>query len=221
MKRPSSLRAHRGVLLDLRAGTITFDEATRELRPTLEARAGWFLRNWSWSGQSSIDVEDLFQEMLIELWRAVDNWDPTRADLVDFVDASTGRAAQQRLKKVAGYPDPRRSRPMLQTYLAERSGSESTVDPLTALLDSRSVLVEKQEERIDLRRRAAEVLATLSGIDRDVVEHVLEGGSFESAAEYIYADPNKRIAYRLDASKHARQEVGRVARRIAAARAAA
>lgn len=207
--RPSSLAAARPLLEQLRSGAVTFDAAARGIRPALELRAERFLRVWSWSGQMSVGTEDLVQEMLLALWRAVDSWDPARADLIRYVDAQLGRACQRRLRKTAGYPDPRRRTPARQVSVdaavvqdvLER-GAPASVTP---------------EEVVFARRQAEGLLRDLSGLDRHAVELLLEGRSLEQATEAIYADRGARIAYRMDSLPHARRLVGAAVRRATSA----
>lgn len=194
--RPSNLVAHRGALEALRKGEATFDAVARACRPALEFRAERFLRVWRWSGQTSIGQEDLVQEMLVALWRAVDSWDPCRADLVRYVDAQLGRACQRRLRQVAGYPDPRRSVPARQVYA-----------DVTLILEEVVAANVDAESATDARRRAQALIGGLVGLDRHVVELVLEGRSIEETTRTIYADKVARITYQLDSYGHARRLV--------------
>jgi DNA-directed RNA polymerase specialized sigma24 family protein len=208
--RPSNLAAHRGALEALRAGG-SFDVAARQVRPALELRAERFLRIWRWSGQTSLGVEDLTQEMLVALWRAVDAWDPSKADLVRYIDAQLGRACQRRLRQVAGYPDPRRRAPARQV-LAEPS---VVVDAIDRAREGGEDM--PPEEALDARRRALQVVDGLVGLERQVVELVLEGRSLDETTRVIYADRSARITYRMDSMGHARRMVGAAARRAASA----
>lgn len=208
--RPSNLAAHRSALEALRSGGTTFDRVARAVRPALELRADRFLRLWRWSGQTSVDVEDLVQEMLVQLWRAVDAWDPTRADLVRFVDAQLGRACQRRLRHVAGYPDPRRSAPARQVS----ADAGAIVDAIDRARDENDP---SAEEVLHARRRAKALVLGLAGLDRHVVELVLEGRTLDEATRAIYADPDARIAYRMDSMGHARRMVGAAVRRATSA----
>jgi len=209
--RPSTLGSHHDLLLRLRAGDVSFEHAARDLRHALEVRARRFSRTWSWSGQTSaqVDVDDLVQEMLLELWRAVDRWDPKRRDrtgklvtIVRYVDGQIGRAATKRLRHAAGYPDPRR-----KTQPARRVHVEDIVDVGGAELAV-------QEDVAALRERAREVVARLDGIDRCVVELVVLGHTLAEAADQIYRDPDLRIAHRMDSEQDARRMVDEAAKRM-------
>lgn len=198
----SSLAQHRALLEDLRAGRATFEHVAAVIRKVLIKRADRFYRTWSWSGQASIDVEDLVQEMLIAVWRAVDSWDGDRATLVRYVDAQVGRAASKRLRATAGYPDPRRREP------ARQSNGPTGFDPdllIAEHLDAESAAI--------AHRRATNLLTWLGGIERHVVELVLKGNSLDEVTEVIYADSAARIDYRMDSVAHARQLVGLALRR--------
>lgn len=200
--RPSNLAASRGLLEGLRRGEVTFEAVVRGVRQALELRAERFCRLWRWSGQTSVGAEDLVQEMLIALWRAVDSWDPARADLVRYVDAQLGRACQRRLRQVAGYPDPRRRAPARQIHA-------DVVDELERApgveLDAVDVL--------DARRAAEALLHDLAGLERHVVELCLEGRSLDEMTRVIYADRAARVQYRMDSMRHARRLVGAAVRK--------
>jgi DNA-directed RNA polymerase specialized sigma24 family protein len=204
--RPSNLASHRSALEALRVGTLTFDQLTRDIRPALELRAKRFLRVWMWSGQTSLDAEDLIQEMLVALWRAVDSWDPERAALVPYVDAQLGRACQRRLRQVAGYPDPRRRDPARQVAV-------DVVEALEAIEPEGVSL----ETIVEMRERAARLVSELKGLERLAVELVLEGRSIDETAMTIYADFDARLTYRMDSEGHARRMVGAAVRRVTSA----
>jgi len=209
--RPSSLTAHEGLLLRLRAGEASFDEVARELRGPLTLRARRFGRAWSWSEQTvgELDVDDLVQEMLLELWRSVDRWNPKRRSrggqpvpLVRYVDAQIGRAANKKLRKSAGYPDPRRKTQPARRKHVEDLSTVGGSSPAT------------QVEVVDLRRRGLAIAASMTGIDRCVVELVVLGRTLVEAADEVYGDPGLRIKYRMDSEADARRMVDEAARRI-------
>jgi DNA-directed RNA polymerase specialized sigma24 family protein len=201
--RPSNLENSRGLLEGLRRGEVSFDEAAAGVRTALSLRAERFIRLWRWSGQEGVAPEDLVQDMLVALWRAVDRWDPTRADLVVYVDAQLGRACQRRLRKEAGYPDPRRRAPV------RRAAGKEAEDALA----DRGLLVPNAEAELDARRRARALLVDLVGLERHVVSLVLEGQSLEETTRTIYRDRSARIEYQMDSMGHARRLVGVALRR--------
>lgn len=199
----TSLTQHQRILEDLRAGHVTFDRVAVTVRDALHSRADRFLKAWGWSGQRSVDAEDLVQEMLVALWRAVDSWDSTRSTLVRYVDAQVGRAAQRRLRQTAGYPDPRRKPP------ARQSNGRLGFDPDSLECESTT----SPEADVIAARRAKSLINWLGGIERHVVELVIDGNTLDEATEVIYADPDARIDYQMDSVIHARQLVGLAMRR--------
>lgn len=207
MSRTTSLTAQRGLLEDLRAGVVTFDFVARCLRGLLAQRAERFIRLWSWSGQTSIEVDDLVQEMLVGLWRAVDSWDPSRSGIVRYVDSEIGRAAQKRLRQATGYPDPRR-RDVARQVSVEQAALER-------MADERGFAAHDHDdvEAFDAAKRVEELLNGLTGLDRHVVELVLQGATSEEVTLTIYADTEARIDYRMDSVPHARRMVGLALRR--------
>jgi hypothetical protein len=206
--RPSTLAASRPLLEGLRSGSVSFDRVARAITPALEHRAERFLRVWRWSGQAQVSAEDLVQAMLLELWRAIDRWDPERTgDVVKYVDAQIGRACTRVLRRVAGYPDPRRARqPLRQVH--------TTAEAFDALTERHVGVAEPlQLEVVHVERRKKALLMNLRGLDRKVLELVLDGATLDEAARTIYSDPDARIRYRMDCEADARRMVGASARK--------
>lgn len=203
----SNLNPFRSLLEGLRAGDVSFEVVVKKVRPALEFRASYFIKRWGWSGQAAIDAEDLIQEMTIALWRAVDSWDPARAGVVPYVDMQLGRTCTRRLREVTGYPDPRRSAPATRAYI-EPSGP--LVEAAAREVGGRVYLI---DEIAGAAERARELLGELAGVDRDVTALVLAGRTLDETTREIYADPEKRLAYRMDSIKDARRLVDAAARR--------
>jgi DNA-directed RNA polymerase specialized sigma24 family protein len=193
------IEAHRATLEALRVGGVSFGVAATRVRPTLEARARYFLRKWRWCGQVELCEDDLVQEMLFAMWRAVDAWDSKRSDFVRFVDAQIGRACQRRMRHVAGYPDPRRSVPMKRAKSSdvletiELEGEEHSIDA-AALLEAR--------DRVVATAKSAPLL------ERTVLEAVFAGLSLEECSKSIFADEAARREFRLKTPRAARLKVG-------------
>lgn len=202
-KADAGIRRHSETFLALRAGRTTFDEVARLLAPLLARRARYFLKQWSWCGQVTLTESDLVQDMLIALWRAVDTWDTKRSDIAVYVDVHLGRTCRDRLRRVAGYPDPRRSRPIVRVSAGESFDFDSIGDAMAP-----------QPEEVVMRRRDAEALVSkLAGFDRHVVTLVLEGKNSRMVATQIYRDPETRLEYQMDSEAHARRMVGEAIRR--------
>jgi DNA-directed RNA polymerase specialized sigma24 family protein len=71
------------VLLQLRAGEITFDDFAKQARRDIKALAASLINRWQ--VPPSISAEDVEQEMLLAAWQAVRKWDPSRASIAGFV----------------------------------------------------------------------------------------------------------------------------------------
>lgn len=93
-------------LLALRAGRLSFDKLARRMTPDLQARAEYYLRRYAQWGQAHVSVEDLVQDMLLAVWRAVDLFDPSRAVAIHrFVDMRVGGECEFRVRQACAYPD--------------------------------------------------------------------------------------------------------------------
>jgi hypothetical protein len=216
MARPSSLLPLRELLLGLRAGQVPYEELAEAATPVLEARGRRVLRLWETTGHAYyLSVADLVQEQLLQLWRAVDRWDPTRGpDLVRYVDAELGRGTRAVLRKACGYPDARR-----QSQPARRVAGSSPRDEEEAgnWLDDVPADREGPEELAARHEAAERVLGGMErGFDRDVVQLVVAGASLPEAGRTIYADPVRRIRYRLDSRELAERSAVSAGLRIAA-----
>lgn len=188
-------------LLSLRAGTLGFDTFARTYRERFTRWAGYFFERWP---QSQHDMTDLIQEGLIEAWRAVDRWDPSRGVKIDrFVEYRVGERMYAPLRKALGNPDKRRGfkvvRFVSMDYLPTRfHGAQETA----------------QEARLD-----AEVLCHgLEGLERDVAAGVLLGANHKAVAAHLYNDPNRRREYRFDSQEHAVRVVRHTVKSMAAKR---
>jgi DNA-directed RNA polymerase specialized sigma24 family protein len=200
--------------MELRAGRATFEQVAAAAAPILGARSARALRMWSSAGQTQyLEEADLVQEMNVRLWRALDEWDPARcSDVVRYVDAATGRAAREVLRKAAGYPDPRRDK---------KPARQARVEDIEAVVNVLNSHEPEPEILIDARRAVDATLSELRGFDRRVVELVVEGWSIEEAGRAIYADPDLRVEYRLDCVKDAERAARSASRRVAASMAGA
>lgn len=175
----------------LREGGLGFD--------TFAARHGGRFRRWAahfyarWP-QTSLDLDDLVQEGLIEAWRAVDAWDPEKAKLERFVEYRVGRKLRVELERVLGWPKKSRGqkpvRPVsLSLEAVERAVSRKLVDATLP-----------PPERLEL----SEALEALDDpLTREVMAGVGLGLSIRAVAARIYADPARRLEYQLDSDDHA------------------
>ncbi len=94
-----------GDLNALRAGLIGFEVVAQKARPMLSGYAEKVLWRYVKWGQRHIDREDIVQDMLIEMWRAVDEWDSERGTpLLKFVNYRIGAIASRSIIKACGNP---------------------------------------------------------------------------------------------------------------------
>lgn len=179
-------------LVALRAGSLTFNrfEATHTAR--FSRWAAHFYNRWP---QSALDMDDLVQEGLLEAWRAVDEWDPSKpVKLERFVEYRVGRKLRVELERVLGWPKKSRGQKAVRPESLTKVEVARTV--ARRLVDT-SVT---PPDRIEL----AEVASVLDDpMARDVVAAVGLGMSIRTAAARIYDDPDRREAYGLKDSNHA------------------
>lgn len=222
-------------LLALRGGTVRFEEFVR--RPEVKAaaieRARYFLRKWP--RQDLHDEEDLAQDAMVALWRAVDTWKPiyvgrtveteefcgvrfVETPIKRYVEYQVGRVLERKLRKASGYP--RKGRPLPARRVAvqdfftgSRDRRELTIEDLGDVLHP----VEPQQARVLEALERAAVLEC--PVEREVVAALFAGGGVDDAARVIYEDVSWRRGLRLDSYEHAarmvRKAAGRAARRIA------
>lgn len=194
-------KAHRDLFLELRAGKVPFARVAEAIRPKVERRAHFLLKQWR-ATQDLLAFEDLVQEMTLEVWRAVDRWDPARSeDIARYVDVQVLQYANRELRRAAGWPDPRRGRLATRVGgdISEMVTQRERADSLSFEVSSSMVEAADQEDAVDRARRASRVLARLPlGLMRHVVGLVLEGESLERAAGRIYEDPALRVEYQFE-----------------------
>jgi hypothetical protein len=89
-------------LIRLRAGTMSFDAFARLHSRTVRSICDYYYRRFP---QQSLDLSDLEQEALLEIWRAVDTWDPDRGiPISKFVGYRMGRRVRCEIERVQGWP---------------------------------------------------------------------------------------------------------------------
>ena len=194
-------------LLALRSGELTFDAFFPIAKPVLEARATWFVRRWS---QSLYAVDDLVQELAIDLWRAVDSWDPSRcADIVRYVDSEVGRCGQRRMRYACGWPDPRRSAPAQQVWV---ESVEDHLGSVPATAEATAMEREIGDAFVDFVEKRL-VDKTRPGFVGAVIRLVVEGHDATSASKAIFGDADARRVYRLADEYEAEHATKRVVRK--------
>ncbi len=181
-------------LLDLRRGELTFDVFTVAHARRFRRWAGYYFDRFR---PPSLDVEDLSQEALLEAWRSVDTWDPTRGtELGRFVEYRVGRKLRVECERVLGWPDKRRGKRAVRPISLSLSRLE---EPATASRALARVELEEALRRVPHGLRRVAVAGVALGMGLDVV------------ASHLYADREKRAAYgfesRGDAVRKVRREV--------------
>lgn len=89
-------------LIRLRAGTMKFDAFARLHTRTVRSICDYYYRRFP---QQSLDLSDLEQEALLEIWRSVDTWDPNRGiPISKYVGYRLGRRVRCEIERVQGWP---------------------------------------------------------------------------------------------------------------------
>ncbi len=191
-------------LLELRLGWITFDRFTALHAGRFRRWAGYYFDRFRPHG---LDVEDLVQEALLEAWRSVDTWDPTRGsefgkfiELERFVEFRVGRKLRVECERVLGWPDKRRGK--------------RAVRPLSLSLTRLEELpvASRAVARVELEEALQRVP---DGLRRDAVAGVALGMGLHVVAAHLYDDPEKRDLYGFESPEDAVRQVRREVRRQA------
>jgi DNA helicase-2/ATP-dependent DNA helicase PcrA len=201
-------------LHELRRGEVDFDVFVAAHMDGVLGRVRYFLRRWPL--QDLHDEQDLVQEALLALWRAVDSWVPVYVakrkeeqtatfcgvrfvltPITKYVDYQVGRALEKRLRKASGWPSKDRPRPARRVV----------VEDVYALLGS---VPAAQGRRVEAEEAA---LGLDDALEREVALAVVRGSSLDEAAASIYGDASRRLQLQLDSREHAARFVGSIARR--------
>ena len=197
-----------GRLLALREGRMSFADfyaATRSLWGYMAAR---LLR--ARNPGIGVGEEDVAQELVLECWRCVGRWDPSRGPTIDgyVLFNSCARAkkwldAQREVCQGSALAkNPTR---------APRLGSADTVER-EAWAASRSCGARSGEDELD--RRRVVLPKGLTRVERVVVRALIETRDGNAAALLIYGHYPTRLALELGSEQAAARLVRRVAARL-------
>lgn len=217
----------RSDLLALRDGSLSFDDFARRHDTRFRKWAAHYFNRWP---QTSLDLDDLAQEGIIEAWRAVDSWDPERtADVVRYVEYQVGRKIRVELERVLGWPNRSRGKAAVRPESIDAAvevfnrTSKSTL-VLSVLHGTNARLgVLRGTRRLNAEDRAIvadAAAAAPDAITSDVIAAVGLGMSAHTAARHIFEDDDRRICYGLtsfdDALRAVKRAIRREAKRLAA-----
>lgn len=185
-------------LAALRSGDLDFDQFARTHRDRFERWGGYFHARWP---QNQLSVEDLAQEAMIECWRAVDIWDPTRSSLVAFVNFRVGRKLRVELERVLGWP--KKSAHWDSWLSAQWIDADESPDLVVAGDDP---------ERRSMVRDAARAIPPEVPMMEDVVRGVGAGMPLPVVAQRLWDDLNRRCMYGLESQDQTLRAVTTMAR---------
>ena len=198
-------------LADYRDGQIDFITLERTLAPDLDRFARHVYRFWPLP--PAVSVEDLRQEMLIELWRALKKFEPGKGPTLRAycVWCMIARARKYAMGQ-RGYPGrkagdgKRQSRHML--CAAGLSTEEREFDPADRLVEDAT-----QDDRIEARQAYEQRIRMMPDHAEAVglVALVEAGGDVNEAAGEVFADPHTSTRLGLRNLGQARRLVGKVA----------
>jgi hypothetical protein len=129
----AKFRQARSTFLAYREGRATFDDVYRVVAEDVAAIAAYFGKRWRCRLHASADIR---QEITIAIWRALDEWDPTRGVEIDaYVYFQVGRYAEKRLAKAAGWPRKGRRPPARAVTYADtyEPGAPATQEATVSL----------------------------------------------------------------------------------------
>lgn len=205
----------RAELLALRAGELDFNTFAEANADRFRKWASHYFHRWP---QTVLDVEDLAQEGLLAAWRAVDEWDPEKADVVRFVEYQVGRKIRVELERVLGWPNKSRGkkavRPLSIDAAVDRAAAGDDSDPVLGVLRRQDGRLTAEQREI-VRDAAA---AAPDALTRDVIAGIGVGMNAHAIARHIFDDDARRARYGLasypDALKAVKRAMRREARRL-------
>lgn len=216
----SSLESSKELLLQLRAGEVSFEKVLVKVRPVLEGRAMWFMERIRQTLHTQADLVRIGE---FTVWRAVDKWDPQKtANIVRYVDVQIARSMEKALLVAAGRPDPRRSSPATQVYAADlervrysnqgekrvRADGGRLFEKLLAATQPEVLNQEQVLIRIEEGTQGLEALFSkhTEGLHRRLLEMVVQKGyTVDDAAVAMFSSMRLRRVYRLKSPDHARK----------------
>ena len=184
-------------LESLREGKLSFHAFTNNHTTRFHKWARYFFERYNPSG---IDIDDLVQEALLEAWRAVDSWDPTRSPIDKFVQYRVGERIDRELKRVKGWPKKGRPEKPQTIYMNEIDYS---------VLEDKVVL--SPSDRIELEQV---VCSLKTSLEQDVVAGVGLGAPLRVVAAYLYRDSKKREDYKFQDRDQAVRTVRSTIKRV-------
>lgn len=194
----------------LREKRITFNAFVILTRLEWYRLAAYLLRRWQ--APADVSLDDLVQEMLLEAWTVVDEYDPNRGVSIEkFVTwNAVSRAKKWLHRQRSAYRVDDRSpsrHPICFSALDE--DAERRLEP---------VIEATEEEEVDRKtsiRRALEALP--DDLDRALLLCLVAArGDIERAARSFLASPKRRWLFRIDDEGLARRGIRRALSRAAA-----
>lgn len=205
----------RAELLALRACELDFNTFAAANADRFRKWAAHYFYRWP---QTTLDVEDLAQEGLIEAWRAVDEWDPSRtSDVVRFVEYRVGRKIRVELERVLGWPNKSRGkkavRPLSIDAAIDAMGSSAARIDRGVVAALRAPDGRLTAEEREIVREAAH--AAPDALTADVIAGIGVGMTAPAIARHIHEDDARRARYGLTSYPDALRAVKRAMRREA------
>lgn len=181
-----------------REGRITHEEFLRRSSDDWERISRYAMRRYHLRGR--VDPADFMQDVMLGAWRALVRFDPKKADPKWLAHYVTFGAIAQAIR-------PHRR------VMQGRAPTLVDVDGLLGARAPRTPAV--AEQRILGRERVAAAVAG-DAARRTAVEAFASTGCVALAAELVYENPSTRHEGRYTCREHARKEVRRHVREVAA-----
>lgn len=184
---------HRQILTAYRAGEASWPEVADAVRVPIEKLAVWFASRYRYRGNRLLRRDDLIQEAGIALWRALDEYDPTRGTTIDaHCYWKVGNWLEKRLAKALGWP--RKDRTPVASW---DTGSVDVYELVgeTHAVQETEAMVAEVDRAVGCSFSSAVLRLVLDGVNRN-----------EVAAE-AFAMPELRLSRRWETEDDARRDV--------------
>jgi DNA-directed RNA polymerase specialized sigma24 family protein len=190
------------LLLQLKAGDITFAQYYQEAREEWKAMSQALFKRCAHRLQGSADLEDILQEMLMSIPTSIEAYDATRTrmPLKKFVVWHAHAAANDFVGRQCGAYKHRASEPARAPTIAAclplRAATPLGADKAEDYLETLAHTDANQEWAASVRESRAALCSTM--VEHIVMDHIfMVGANLKDLAESIYNDVGLREVLEL------------------------
>jgi DNA-directed RNA polymerase specialized sigma24 family protein len=194
-------------LLRLYDGSIQFEEFVKLNKKYVFTIVNNLYSMYKAKVRYSLDVEDLLQEALLEVWRAVDLWIEEKGKaLSSYVIARIKTRIDNCIKKSLGWPRKDRPPVAIRAFSYE-TASEDGYLPFNLYVTDKAL-------SFDVLNINKVLCKVPDGINKDVFIGVYNGLDSETISKMMYADDDRRRCYEFRSSGEALKGVKKSVKRI-------